>query len=76
MAQSYVAFSLLLLFQLWYQYDKDRSGFIEADELKVRKLLTFYVKLFPLFVHLIKIFVKISIYWEFNLTFYEYFVQH
>ena len=28
---------ILFLFQLWHQYDTDNSGFIEADELKVRK---------------------------------------
>ena len=26
---------MLIYFQLWYQYDTDGSGFIEADELKV-----------------------------------------
>ncbi len=26
-----------MFFQLWKQYDKDHSGYIEADELKVTK---------------------------------------
>lgn len=30
---------LLFSFQIWREYDTDGSGFIEADELKVRKYI-------------------------------------
>jgi hypothetical protein len=29
----------MFIFQLWKQYDKDHSGYIEADELKVKQVL-------------------------------------